>query len=146
MKCPSCGSERTRVKDSRPCGGETVRKRVCEGCGQRFSTAERITAEYLQVRKRDGRTEPFSRAKIRRSILKAAGSTALSPVDVNAFVDRVVQVLNPDAPDLPVPSRDIGRLVLQQLHSGDARIEIVRIRYAMVFMGGTRSASGASGT
>ncbi|MFI5912358.1 ATP cone domain-containing protein [Dactylosporangium sp. NPDC051541] len=142
MQCPSCGSERTRVKDSRPCGGETVRKRVCEGCGQRFSTAERITAEYLQVRKRDGRTEPFSRAKIRQSIIKAAAGVDLPPADVNAFVDRVVQVLNPDAPDLPVPSRDIGRLVLQQLHGGDARIEVIRVRYAMVFMGGVRGTDG----
>src|SRR5439155_25121199 len=97
MRCPFCGSEPTRVKDTRPCKGEMIRKRVCEGCSRRFSTAERITAEYLQVRKRDGRVEPFSRAKIRDGILKATGAHELSPADVDAFVNRVVQILNPDA-------------------------------------------------
>ncbi|MGW4461363.1 ATP cone domain-containing protein [Micromonospora sp. NPDC004704] len=142
MKCPSCGSDQTRVKDSRPCGGETVRKRVCAACGRRFSTAERITAEYLQVRKRDGRTEPFNRSKIRKSILKAASGSDLSPADINAFADRVVQVLNPDAPDLPVPSRDIGKLVLQQLHGDNSMTDVIRVRFAMVFHGRTNQVGG----
>jgi transcriptional repressor NrdR len=142
MMCPACGSGQTRVKDTRPCGGETVRKRVCEACGTRFSTAERITAEYLQVRKRDGRKEPFTRAKIRRSILEAAAGQDIAPADINAFVDRVVQVLNPDAPDLPVPSRDIGSLVLQQLHGAASMTDVIRVRFAMLFRGRTDQPGG----
>lgn len=133
MRCPFCGSDETRVKDTRRCKGELVRKRVCEQCGERFSTAERITAEYLQVRKRDGRTEPFSRAKIRNGILKAAVGSELSVADVNAFVDGVVQLLNPDAPDLPVSSKDIGGLVLKQLRCNAAITDVTYIRFAMVF-------------
>lgn len=132
MKCPFCGSDNTRVKDTRPCRGDTIRKRVCASCSKRFSTAERITAEYMQVRKRDGRTEPFTRAKIRKGILKAAAGSDLSPADLNAFVDRVIQILQPDAPDIPISSTDIGRLVLQQLQ-GSATTDVVRIRFAMVF-------------
>lgn len=133
MRCPFCGSDATRVKDTRRCKGELVRKRVCEKCGERFSTAERITAEYLQVRKRDGRTEPFSRAKIRNGILNAAVGSELSVADVNAFVDGVVQLLNPDAPDLPVSSKDIGGLVLKQLRCNAAITDVTYIRFAMVF-------------
>src|SRR5258706_15785855 len=97
MKCPFCGSDSTKVKDTRPCKGDTIRKRVCTSCSKRFSTAERITAEYMQVRKRDGRSEPFTRAKIRKGILKAAAGSDLSAADLNAFIDRVVQILQPDA-------------------------------------------------
>lgn len=134
MKCPFCGSDSTKVKDTRPCKGDTIRKRVCVGCGKRFSTAERITAEYMRVRKRNGNTEPFSRAKIRKGILKAAAGSDLSPADLNAFVDRVIQILQPDAPDIPIPSKDIGELVLQQFQ-GSAATDVARIRFAMVFRG-----------
>ncbi len=134
MRCPFCSSDATRVKDTRRCKGELVRKRICEDCGERFSTAERITAEYLQVRKRDGRTEPFSRTKIRNGILRAAVGSDLSVADVNAFVDGVVQLLNPDAPDLPVGSRDIATLVVRQLRSTVAVTDITCIRYAMVWL------------
>ena len=141
MKCPFCGSDSTKVKDTRPCKGDTIRKRVCTSCSKRFSTAERITAEYMQVRKRDGRTEPFTRAKIRKGILKAAAGSDLSPADLNAFVDRVIQILQPDAPDIPIASTDIGKLVLQQLQ-GSAATDVVRIRFAMVFHGRGNSAGG----
>lgn len=142
MRCPFCGSEQTRVKDTRRCMGELVRKRVCEACGGRFSTAERITAEYLQVRKRDGRTEPFSRAKIRDGILKAAIGSDLSVADVGGFVDGVVQLLNPDAPDLPVPSRDIGNLVVEQLRCSSTITDVTCIRFAMVFLGSSAPGHG----
>lgn len=64
MTCPSCGSNNTKVLDSRPSKGQVVRRRVCMECGHRFTTAERITAEYMRVRKRDGRVEAFNRAKL----------------------------------------------------------------------------------
>jgi transcriptional repressor NrdR len=141
MKCPFCGSDSTRVKDTRPRKGDTIRKRVCTSCSKRFSTAERITAEYLQVRKRDGRTEPFTRVKVRKGILKAAAGSDLSPADLNAFVDRVIQILEPDASDIPIASTYIGRLVLQHLQ-GSGTTDVVRIRYAMVLHGRTTHQGG----
>jgi transcriptional repressor NrdR len=141
MKCPFCGSDTTKVKDTRPCRGDTIRKRVCVGCGKRFSTAERITAEYMQVRKRDGSTQPFSRAKIRDSMMKAAAGSNLQPADLNAYVDRVIQILQPDAPDIPIPSKTIGDLVLQQFR-GAATTDVARVRYAMVFRGRKTPAGG----
>jgi len=96
----------------------------------------------MQVRKRDMRVEPFSRAKIREGILKAATGCDLPPADMNAFVDRVVQLLNPDSPDIPITSRDIGRIVLQQLQGSTTITDVVRIRYAMVFLGKRTQSTG----
>jgi transcriptional repressor NrdR len=44
MHCPFCGHADTQVKDSRPSedGAAIRRRRYCIGCGQRFTTIERI--------------------------------------------------------------------------------------------------------
>lgn len=141
MQCPSCASDKTKVIDTRPCKGDVVRRRTCKACGHRFSTAERITAEYMRVRKRDGRIEPFSRAKLIKGIAKAASGYNISPEDMTVYVDRVIQVLQPDAPNLPVNSSDLGDLVLQQLHN-DSLTDVVRVRYAMVLLGGRNGGRG----
>jgi transcriptional repressor NrdR len=44
MRCPSCGSLDTQVKDSRPTEDSAVirRRRVCLSCNFRFTTFERV--------------------------------------------------------------------------------------------------------
>ena len=143
MVCPFCGSEATKVVDSRSESAGRVRKRRCVDCGQPFSTIERIMPEGLVVKKRDGRLEPFSRAKLIRGITRAAHLYALAPADVNAFVDRVVQMLQPGAPGLPIASTEIGRLVLQELQDSRIVTDVARIRYALVFLGQSSRSSGS---
>src|SRR5437867_2226319 len=104
MLCPACGEEDTRVLDSRPHPSGRSRRRRCAACGHRFATLERIALENLMVRKRDGRLEPFSRTKLIRGVTRAARLYALSPADINAFIDRVVQKLELGAPGTPIPS------------------------------------------
>lgn len=145
MVCPFCGSEATKVVDSRKDAAGRVRKRRCSVCGQPFSTTERIMAEGLMVRKRDGRLEPFSRAKLVRGITRAAHLYALTPSDVNAFVDRVIEMLQPGAPGLPLSSTEIGRLVLQELQDSRMVTDVARIRYALVFLGQASRSSGYRG-
>ncbi len=46
-KCPHCGGDQAKCKDSRPSPVKTiVRRRVyeCEACGYRFSTEEKVAA------------------------------------------------------------------------------------------------------
>lgn len=43
MRCPRCKGE-SRVYDTREAGPIRIRRRACESCGHRFSTAE----EYLR--------------------------------------------------------------------------------------------------
>jgi transcriptional regulator NrdR family protein len=102
-------------------------------------------AEGFMVKKRDGRVEPFSRAKLIKGITRAAHLYALTPADVNAFVDRVVQMLQPGAPGLPISSTEIGRLVLQELQDSRMMTDVARIRYALVFLGQAARASGFRG-
>ena len=135
MLCPFCGTDGTRVVDSRADGGGRARKRRCPECGQAFTTVERIATESLMVRKRDGRLEGFSRTKLVRGITKAAHLYALPPADVHAFVDRVVGMLQPGSPGMPISSSEIGRLVLQTLQDSKDITDVARIRYALVFLG-----------
>ena len=42
MKCPKCGSDRTRVSDSRKTQVAVVRERQCLACGAYFETMETV--------------------------------------------------------------------------------------------------------
>jgi transcriptional repressor NrdR len=143
MQCPYCESDATRVLESRPDSAGTVqRRRQCRGCGQRFATVERINTEYLTVRKLDGRIERFRREKIINGIGKAASVFRIPAADVNAFIDRILDQLRPESPGLPIPSSEIGKLVLRHLRDATSVTDVARIRFAMVFYGKTSRQGG----
>ena len=54
MRCPYCGNDDTQVKDSRPTedSGAIRRRRVCNACGGRFTTFERVQLRDLTVVKK----------------------------------------------------------------------------------------------
>ena len=70
MRCPFCAHEDSQVKDSRPSedGAAIRRRRQCEACGARFTTFERVQLRDLTVVKKDGKREPFDRAKLARAV------------------------------------------------------------------------------
>ena len=55
MKCPFCSHENTRVIDSRPAedNNSIRRRRVCDECGKRFTTNEKIETITLKIIKKD---------------------------------------------------------------------------------------------
>ena len=55
MKCPFCSHENTRVIDSRPAdeNNSIRRRRVCDECGKRFTTYEKVETIPLIVIKKD---------------------------------------------------------------------------------------------
>ena len=73
MKCPFCGSEETKVVDSRTYldGNSIKRRRECEDCQKRFTTYEKIGDLALYVLKKDGVRQEFSREKVYSSIIRA---------------------------------------------------------------------------
>ena len=85
MRCPFCAHEDSQVKDSRPSedGAAIRRRRQCEGCGARFTTFERVQLRDLTVVKKDGKREPFDRAKLERAIGHACRKR-----DIDAGQDR----------------------------------------------------------
>jgi transcriptional repressor NrdR len=99
------------------------------------TTVEGIATAELMVRKRDGRLEPFSRAKLVRNVTHSARLYALAPADINAFFDRVVEELQPGPPGLAITSYEIGHTVLKELQESRGATDMSRIRYALVFLG-----------
>ena len=66
MKCPFCNQDNTRVVDSRPADDNTAirRRRMCDACGKRFTTYEKVETIPLIVIKKDNNREQYDRAKI----------------------------------------------------------------------------------
>ncbi|MDR7407668.1 MAG: transcriptional regulator NrdR [Armatimonadota bacterium] len=128
MRCPYCGHHDSRVLDSRPAedGAAIRRRRECPRCERRFTTYERVDPAPLMVVKRDGRREPFDRAKILGGLLKARGKRPI-PTEVleslAAEVER--QVRNLGEPE--VPSSRIGEMVMERLRRVD---EVAFVRFA----------------
>ena len=91
MRCPYCNSTDSRVTDSRPDIEDAIirRRRVCEQCGAKFTTVERVQMRDLVVKKNSGKTEPFDRDKLRRSIKLACHNR-----DVGAFLYVNKQILH----------------------------------------------------
>ena len=115
--------------DSRPAeGGESVRRRrLCESCEHRFTTYERIEPQ-LVVRKRDGRLEPFSPAKLVSGMSASLADRAISGSAVEELAAAVESALRAVGPQ--VRSDDIGREVLERLKELD---EVAYLRFASVY-------------
>jgi len=129
MKCPYCGSDQTRVLESRDADSGIRRRRQCEACGVRFTTYERIERDVLLVIKKDGRREPFDRVKILGGLRKACekrpfpiGALEKLADDLEADLSRVGKA--------EIPSRLIGELVMERLAPLD---QIAYIRFASVY-------------
>ena len=55
MRCPFCNQDNTRVVDSRPIEDSNAirRRRMCDVCGRRFTTYEKVETIPLIVIKKD---------------------------------------------------------------------------------------------
>lgn len=74
MECPYCESNQLEVINSRPTvkNSQVWRRRKCINCKGVFTTYESIDLSYLNVVKKSGRHQKFSRAKLYSSIFKPA--------------------------------------------------------------------------
>ena len=80
MRCPYCGSENSRVVDSRPAEDNNAirRRRQCDECGKRFTTYEKIETEPLSVIKKDKTRQLYDRNKIRNGIVQSCHKLPVS--------------------------------------------------------------------
>src|SRR3978361_1106611 len=95
MRCPSCGSLDTQVKDSRPTEDSAAirRRRVCLACNFRFTTFERVQLRELVVIKRNGRRTPFDRAKLMRAVQIALRKRGFDSDRVEQLGSKIVREL-----------------------------------------------------
>ena len=131
MRCPYCTSTSSQVKDSRPSDdhGAIRRRRVCEDCGGRFTTFERVQMKELVVVKRSGRRVPFDRDKLARSIDIALRKRPIEADRVERLVSGIVRQLESTS-DGEVTSETIGGLVMEALRGLDA---VAYLRFASVY-------------
>jgi len=131
MRCPYCGSADTQVKDSRPAEDNSCirRRRVCQVCGGRFTTFERVQLRELVVVKKSGRRAPFDRDKLMRSLQIALRKRPVDPERVELMVNGVVRQLESSG-DAEVESSRIGELVIEGLRSLDP---VAFVRFASVY-------------
>lgn len=136
MKCPYCGSVDTKVVDKRDNDKEnfTRRRRECLKCYKRFTTYERIENVELDVLKRDGSTEKFSREKLKKSILKATGKTcrltgSVKEEQIVGIVEDIeMKLLNKES--TTIESTEIGKMVLKRLKNLDL---VAYMRFASIY-------------
>lgn len=131
MRCPYCASEKTQVKDSRPSDeGQAIRRRrVCEDCGGRFTTFERIQLRELTVIKRSGRRVLFDRDKLVRSVETALRKRPIEADRIERMVSGIVRQLE-SIGEPEIPSSAIGELVMEALKGVDA---VAYVRFASVY-------------
>ena len=91
MKCPFCGLDNTRVIDSRPADDNSSirRRRLCDECGKRFTTYERVEIMPLTVIKKDKTREPYDRSKMMSGILRACHKRPVSVEQIEQMVNKI---------------------------------------------------------
>lgn len=105
------------------------RRRVCRKCGYRFTTHEEICAENFTVLKRDGRREPFARAKLEQGIRRACAKRPVTEERIALMAEALAAEI--EALRLAeIPSRVIGEKALARLRVED---QVAAVRYASVF-------------
>jgi transcriptional repressor NrdR len=131
VKCPFCSDIENKVIDSRLSKDAHVvrRRRECLGCRRRFTTHERIEEILPAVIKKDGRREPFDRAKIFSGVQKACAQRPISMDTVDALVDRVERHFQ-EKGDKEIPCPEIGEKIMQELQALDG---VAYVRFASVY-------------
>ena len=131
MKCPFCSHENNRVIDSRPAedNNSIRRRRVCDECGKRFTTYEKIETIPLIIIKKDNNREAYDRAKIEAGVLRACHKRPVSAQQITTLVDEVEnEIFNRE--EREIPSGTIGELVMNKLKDLDA---VAYVRFASVY-------------
>ena len=131
MRCPFCRDLENRVVDSRlgKDGDAIRRRRHCERCGRRFTTYERVEEALPMVVKKDGRREPFERAKIVNGIKRACEKRPVSVDTIEALTDSIERQLQ-ESGEREVTSRAIGEAVMREMHDVDG---VAYVRFASVY-------------
>ena len=131
MKCPYCSSDNTRVIDSRPADDNYSmrRRRLCDACGKRFTTYEKVETIPLIVIKKDNNREQYERAKVEAGILRACHKRPVSADRISQLVDTVeVDIFNREEKE--ISSSEIGELVMNRLQELDP---VAYVRFASVY-------------
>ncbi len=131
MRCPYCNNIDTKVNDSRSIDeGRTIkRRRVCEECGKRFTTHEKVETIPLIVIKKDDNREQYDRTKIENGILSACYKRPVSADQIQELVHKVEnEIFEIEAKE--IASNTIGEIVMKHMKDVDP---VAYVRFASVY-------------
>jgi len=131
MRCPFCRKRGNRVVDSRLSadGGMIRRRRMCTACKKRFTTYERVEEAAPSVVKKDGRREPFDRAKILSGLKRACSKRPVGIEVLEQAADRIERELE-ESGEKEIPSTRIGDIAMAALRDID---DVAYVRFASVY-------------
>ena len=131
MRCPFCNSEKIGVVDSRKV--EDIngirRRRLCESCGKRFTTYEKVETIPLTVIKKDQTREQYSRTKVQDGVLRACYKRPVPIEKIEEMLDSVEGEIF-GVEDKEISSKRIGEIVMEHLQKLDA---VAYVRFASVY-------------
>ena len=131
MRCPFCSNKDSQVKDSRPTEDNTAirRRRICDQCGSRFTTFERIQLRDLIVLKNNGQKEIFDRDKMFRAISLALRKRTVDQDKIEKIVNAIVRKLE-NSGETEIKSSLIGEYIMDALSHLD---QVAYVRFASVY-------------
>ncbi len=129
MLCPYCNATELKVTDKRNSGSATRRRRECLKCEKRFTTYEKVELD-LNVIKKSGKHEKFSREKLFNGISKNLEKRPFSDREIEEIVDDVEANIYRIAKDKDIKSSKVGEIVMSKLKRID---KVAYIRFAAVY-------------
>ena len=131
MRCPFCSNQDSQVKDSRPTEDNTAirRRRICDQCGSRFTTFERIQLRDLIVLKGNQQKETFDRDKMFRSLSLALRKRNIDQDKIEKIVNAIVRKLE-NSGETEIKSSLIGQYIMDALSHLD---QVAYVRFASVY-------------
>lgn len=131
MKCPFCSQDNTRVVDSRSADDNSSirRRRMCDVCGKRFTTYEKVETIPLIVIKKDRTRQQYDRSKIEAGVMRACYKRPIPIQRINEMIDSVeTEIFNREEKE--IESKEIGEIVMDRLKDLEA---VAYVRFASVY-------------
>ena len=131
MRCPFCSHEDSQVKDSRHTEDNTAirRRRICDQCGSRFTTFERIQLRDLIAIKSNGHKETFDRDKMFRSLSLALRKRKVEQDKIEKIVSAIARRLE-NSGETEIKTNLIGEYIMEALSNLD---QVAYVRFASVY-------------
>ena len=131
MRCPECDCTEDKVLETRVSKNKTIvrRRRECVNCGHRFNTQEEVIRTEYIVTKSDGRREELNLQKLRNGLDLACRKRPVTSEQIDKAMDEIKKNLAKNF-EREVPSKEIGRLVMESLKAID---EVAYVRFASVY-------------
>lgn len=102
---------------------------MCDACGKRFTTYEKVETIPLIVIKKDQNREQYDRSKIEAGILRACYKRPVPAEKITKVIDEIeARIFNTE--EREVPSTQIGEIVMEELKNLDP---VAYVRFASVY-------------